>query len=145
MKNTFKSLLSIFILLGLLILCVYLFWSANPYWLYWPQQRQLAQELGVKINDYPASYAFPVGYFHSVLKVGSTTQDVHRVIQGYEKVFRCDNWYGEVYYYFSPDDSNALRFEVQSDENFRFDELRTEDENSRTISVDGCIPGSFEE
>jgi hypothetical protein len=82
--------------LALLLACIYLLWSIDPYLKYWFQQRQLANALGVSPGDFPAAYAFPVGYFHEILQPGMTMTQAHEIIRGYLKVYRCDGWYGEV-------------------------------------------------
>jgi len=112
---------------------------------YLPEQRNLARELGVNIEDYPYPDKFPTGYFSFVLKSGMSIKEVHSLIRGYTSVFRCDKAFEEIYYYFSNNDSKALRFIVYYDMDFKYDELGTEDENSRTILLDGCAPGLFEE
>jgi len=110
----------------------------NPYQ---KQQQKLAEQLGVKISDYPYPVSFPESYFVSVLQPGMTPDEVHKVIQGYEKVLNCGNA-SEIYYYFSMSDDNALRFEVfYGIDKFKFEDLQGEDTNSRTIRTVGCTEG----
>src|SRR5262249_46383763 len=133
-------------LVGFLIFCL-LWYGINiivePSY-YWIQQRMLAKELGVNIDDYPYPHAFPNGYFYSVLKPGMTIEQVHDIVKGYKKVFNCGDY--EVYYYFSSSDSHALKFESNYDlsadkQDYVFLSLEVEDSNSRTIFVDGCTSG----
>jgi hypothetical protein len=116
---------------------------ANPYWPYILEQKKLAQSLGVEINDYPASYAFPVGYFHEILQPNMTLNEVHTIVRGYISVYNCG--YKEVYYYFSKNDNRAIRFEViykpADDGEYLFLKLQTEDDNSRSIHVEKCKSG----
>jgi len=67
-------------------------------------------------------------------------EEVHRLIQGYEVAYRCPHR-REVYYYYSSNDNEALRFEVSFDENQRVLGLSGEDSNSRVISINDCSPG----
>lgn len=111
------------------------------------KQEELAITLGVRIKDYPFVTVFPLGYFYTVIKPGMTLDDVHFIIRGYEKVLRCRDsakdalYYKEVYYYFSPRDDEALRFQLFYDEQGRFLEFQGEDEDSRTIMTLGCEEG----
>lgn len=120
--------------------------KANPYWPYILQQRKLAESLGVEIADYPASYAFPAGYFHEILQPGMTLNEVHTIVKGYINVYNCG--YKEVYYYFSNNDNRAIRFEViykqVDDGEYLFLKLQTEDDNSRSIHVGNCKSGLIE-
>jgi len=100
----------------------------------------LAQELGVRIDDYPYPKDFPVGYIKTEVKPGMQIAEVHEIVRGYEKVYRCGK-YSEVYYFYSDDDWKALRVEIVYDKMKNFKELRLEDSNSRTIQVFDCIPG----
>ena len=141
MTMTRSLLPRILIVVGVLLVFGYLWTTANPFWPYWFRQRQIAQDFGVKISDYPQAYAFPVGYFRKVLKPGMPMAEVHGIVRDYESVFTCDSRNGEVYYYFSSEDARALRFEITYDRDMNFDSLGTEDVNQRTIPVDGCVPG----
>ena len=135
------TLFRILIILSLLLAFGYLWTTANPFWPYWFRQQQIAQDLGVKISDYPQANAFPVGYFRHALKPGMSIAEVHGIVRDYEAAFACDSRNGEVYYYFSSDPSGALRFEIAYDQDMNFDSLGTEDVHQRTISIDGCVPG----
>jgi hypothetical protein len=110
------------------------------------KQKDLANQLGIKITDYPYPKAFPEGYFYTVLKPGMTVDEVHHVVQDYEKVYRCRSsadtrFYSEIYYYFSVKDQGALRFEVFYDQKEKFEKLQGEDNNSSTIRTDDCEIG----
>ncbi len=104
------------------------------------QQEQLATNLGVSIDDYPYQGDFPAGYFYRVLKPGMTYEEVHHMVREYESVYRCFGT-DEIYYYFSKNDDDALRFALYYDEEGRYVELQGEDPNSRTLSLGGCSPG----
>jgi hypothetical protein len=134
-----------FVILGCFLLAAtFAVFRANPYWPHILQQKELAKDLGVQINDYPASYAFPIGYFHEILKPRMTLEEVHKIIKGYIHVYNCEN-YKEVYYFFSENDSRAIRFEVTYDQSaagkYVFLNLQTEDDNSRSIHVQECRSG----
>ena len=117
------------------------------YWPYWYEQQQLANELNVSINDYPEPYTFPEGYFVATLTSEMRIEAVHKIVLGYEKVFQCGE--SEVYYYFSENGEDALKFRIFYDENHVGEEGTflsiISQENSNTIGVDGCIPGLLEE
>jgi hypothetical protein len=105
------------------------------------QQEALAENLGVRIHDYPYPADFPVGYFYTVLRAGMTYDQVHGIVRGYLSAYQC---YGidEIYYYFSRDEHTALRFRIGYDQQGRFVELEGEDPNSRTLGVGpGCSVG----
>jgi hypothetical protein len=106
-------------------------------------QKELAIELGVEIQDYPYLHSFPSGYFHTVLKPGMTISEVHEIVRGYKKVLHCEDW-AEVYYYFSTELEHAKRFMISYDEG-KFNRFQGEDDDSRTIWTDGCLPGLIEE
>jgi hypothetical protein len=106
------------------------------------KQEALAKSLGVKIQDYPGT--FPTNYFHAVLKPNMTLDEVHDIVRGYESVSNC---YGtnELYYYFSTDKNDAIRFMLFYDEQGYFVRLEGEDPNSRTLSLgSGCPNGLLE-
>jgi hypothetical protein len=105
-------------------------------------QKVLGNDLGIQIGDTFNPF-FPIGYFDSVLKPGMDISEVHKNVIGYKKVFRC-YWGEEIYYYFSSEDDKALRFEIFYDDLGKYKELRSEDQNSRTIRVDNCEPGLLE-
>jgi hypothetical protein len=140
MKKEYKILIASISVLILAILCSTLVRSSG----YSSEQEILAQEIGIKIDDYPYPNQFPVGYFAFVLKEGMEINDVHEVIKGYTKVFKCSKAFAEVYYYFSDDDTKALRFSVHYDMNLRYIDITSEDSNSHTISLRGCTLGLFE-
>ena len=107
------------------------------------KQEELAKSLGVKVEDYPLD--FPTDYFYTILKPGLTLAEVHNIVQGYESVYNC---YGtdELYYYFSNDENDALRFEFDYDKQGHFVEMRSEDPNSRSLGGlgEGCSEGLLE-
>jgi hypothetical protein len=105
-------------------------------------QKDLAKELGVKIDDYPYRTSFPVGYFYTILQPGMSMADVHKVIQGYEKVLRCDST-SEIYYYFSSELEDAKRFQIIYDDQGEFMRLEGEEDDSRTLQTNGCVPGQI--
>jgi hypothetical protein len=107
------------------------------------QQQRLAEELGVDTQKYPITYGFPATYYHSILTEDMTIKEVHNLIRGYTKVFRCGD-HQETYYYFSDGDRTALRFEVWYDEG-KFNGIVGEDSDSRTIRIEDCEPGRLPE
>lgn len=105
------------------------------------KQEALAKSMGVRIDDYPYKVTFPVGYFDSALEPGMTYDEVHRIVRGYERVYRC---YGftEIYYYYSTNHDDAIRFGLVYDDQSQFVELRGEDPESRTLGLGpGCSVG----
>lgn len=141
-KNCLPIILIMIIGLSVIILLTALLWlNKNPYE---KKQMELANRLGVTIEDYPYESAFPEGYFFTVLKPGMTSSDVHEIIYGFEKVLYCGK-YSEIYYYYNTDDLKALRFEIIYDGAGRFVELRSEDDDSRTIRTEGCVLGLIPE
>lgn len=107
-------------------------------------QEELAKELGVEILDYPYPSSFPSGYFYSVLKPGMSLSEVHNIVQGYEKVVNCRN-VSEIYYYFSVELEQAKRFKLIYDGDGKFLRFEGEDNDSRTLRTDGCLPGLINE
>lgn len=105
-------------------------------------EEELSRELGVNLEDYPC--CFPEAYFYSVLKPGMSLRDVHEIVTEYETVYVCGPGI-EVYYYYSKDAKKARRFEIIYDDFENFYLLRAEDEDSRSIFVDGCGEGRLEE
>jgi hypothetical protein len=104
------------------------------------QQETLAKELSVKIDDYPYRASFPIGYFYIALQPGMNVQEVHSIIRGYKKAYRCKSsgvnfYYSEIYYYFSLEDLKALRFIIFYNEEGGFKRLESEDDDSRTIRI----------
>ena len=107
-------------------------------------QTDLAEKLGVKIEDYPPVEDFPGSYFWSVLKPGMDISEVHKIVIGYEQVFRCGK-HVEIYYYFSSDDDKALTFSILYDDLGRYDDMRGEgDSGRRPVPMDNCEPGLLE-
>jgi hypothetical protein len=84
------------------------------------KQQELAATLQVKINNYIDPSGFPIGYFESVLIPGMTYEEVHKIVRGYTQVLNCignDEGVGknddiEVYFYFSTEDTTAIKFDV---------------------------------
>jgi hypothetical protein len=106
-------------------------------------QADLAEELGVKINDYPFESAFPIGYFITILQPGMTTDEVHKIVIRYRKVLNCRN-ISEIYYYFSSDLKDAKRFEIIYDGQGKYIRIEGEEDNSRTLQTFGCEEGVIE-
>lgn len=132
-----KALVATALLVAVAITCA----SLTKQGPYHAAQMQLAHDLGVRITDFPYPEDFPEGYFSTVLQEGMSADQVHAIIRGYAKVFRCSSAFKEVYYYFSGSDAKALRFTIYYDMHYKYLELGTEDKNSRTISVNQCVPG----
>lgn len=107
------------------------------------KQETLAKTLGVDVNTNARSAPFPLGYFIGKLP-GSTLEEAHRLIQGYEAVYHCGGNI-EVYYYYSTNDNDALRMQVGYDDDKRVIRADGEDSNSRVISIKGCPLGRLGE
>ena len=103
-------------------------------------QLELAKKLGVRIEDYPYRTSFPAGYFYTILQPGMTIVEVHDIVQGYEKVFHCGNR-SEIYYYFSSELEDAKRFKLRYDEQGNYLDFEGEEDDSRTLQINGCEPG----
>jgi hypothetical protein len=120
-QNAFsrKLLRSLIPIVGGIILACFLFygWQLYSTWNpYQTAQQKLAQQLGVRIEDYPYPIGFPSGYYYAVLKPSMGTAEVHTIIREYAAVYHCKQ-YSEIYYYYSQDEDRALRFEIFYDEN----------------------------
>jgi hypothetical protein len=154
-----KKLLMILVFLAVMIICglAILYASSlhkNPFE---EKQEDLANKLGIRIEDYSYETAFPLGYFSTSLKPDMTINEVHNIVQGYDKVLHCGEYdkdaigtnkiyyFSEIYYYFSSDDLKALRFEIFYDRQGKFERLQSEDQDSRTIRSEGCETGLIEE
>jgi hypothetical protein len=64
---------------------------------------------------------------------------VHEIVVEYEQVFRCGDR-GELYYYYSKDEANAVRFKIIYDFDGKFHKLMGEDDSSKLYD-EGCVPG----
>ena len=113
--------------------------SWNPFILWEPQQKRLASDLGININDYPYPMYFPHGYYETKLSPGADIVKVHRIITGYSKVYKCRD--REVYYFFSSGEDYSLRIEVRYNDDLTVESINGEDEDSRTIWLGGCSEG----
>jgi hypothetical protein len=87
-----------------------------------------------------------LGYFYANLKPDMTVDEIHKIVQGYEKAYRCRSsgavyYYKEVFYYFSPDDNKALRFQIFFNKQEKFTDFQSEDDDSRMISINNCELG----
>jgi hypothetical protein len=113
------------------------------------EQLAVARDLGVNPWDYPPVYLFPRSYYRVILKPGMTMAEVHALIRGYTRVLQCksssstSSW--ELYYYFSPDDYDALRFRVIYDQQGRMKAFGEEDESSPSFLTEDCVPGRIGE
>jgi hypothetical protein len=108
------------------------------------KQLDLAERLGVSlVEDYYPTSTFPKNYFLSVLNQEMTRSEVHKIVVEYEQVYTCGKL-GELYYYYSKDEANAIRFEIRYDFDGKFRELMGEDNSSRLYDKD-CIPGPLDE
>ena len=117
--------------------------SWNPFIIWQPQQKRLAAELGVNINDFPKPMYFPEGYYETILSPKTDISEVHRTITGYSQVYNCDD--REVYYFFSPGEDFSLRIEVHYNSDLTVKSINGEDEDSRTISIGYCPRGRINE
>jgi hypothetical protein len=154
MKSHWKSYLKKTVSIGLIIVvllpalwCVFsvggLLLSWHPFIPWSSKQKRLAGELCVNINDYPYPMYFPLGYYETKLRSGTDVSDVHKTIRGYRTVFNCYD--REVYYYFSSDKYYSLRLEVWYNDDLTVAKINGEDEDSRTIFIDGCTEGQMAE
>jgi hypothetical protein len=109
------------------------------------KQEVLAEKLGVKIQDFPPEFYFPVGYFSAILKPGMSIGEVHNLVREYDKVLRCRydvNFYDrEIYYFYSDVDKYPLRFELFFDRQQKYERFQGEDRNSGSLMSDGCETG----
>ena len=70
-----------------------------------------------------------------------TYDEVHNIVRGYEGVYRCYG-FSKIYYYFSVDDNDAIRFRLTDDDQGRYTEMDGEDPDSRTLGLGpGCSVG----
>jgi hypothetical protein len=113
--------------------------NSNPYH---KQQQALAEQLGVKIEDYPYPRIFPHYYFSEILRTGMSPKEVHNIVKGYDEIFVCGD-YKEIYYYFSRNDDKALRLQIFYDNDHKYVSLQGEDDNSRYIKTEDCIYGGM--
>lgn len=127
------------IMVVLLIACAKLVSTAQET----KRQEELAQRLGVAIEDYPYADSFPGGYFYTVLRSGMSKDQVHSIVVEYEVVYTCSKW-RELYYYYSVDDNDAFRFMILYDNQGNFFRMEGEDDDSSTLSKDGCTLGLSE-
>jgi hypothetical protein len=118
-------------------------------WLFRPTEQRLAlaSKLGIGIGEYSP---FPLGYFAATLPPGSSMEMVHMTVLGYARVVQCHYANGnarEVYYFYSRNDSDALRIEIWYDELWRVTDILGEDDDSRTIYIEEgeCVPGRLGE
>jgi len=83
-----------------------------------------------------------MNYYYSILQPGMNIEEVHGIIKGQKTVYFCGDLI-EVYYFYSTDETEALRFEIFYDENGKYINLLGEDSNSRTINLDNCQLGQI--
>jgi len=104
------------------------------------EQITLGKELGVNAEEY--SNLFPIDYFHSKLTPNMSIDEVHKLIVGYKKVFRCSE-IDEFYLYFSDVPEDAIRFAVLYDErnDMKFEHIEYGDQNSGYPPIDTCKEG----
>ena len=106
-------------------------------------ERDLADQLGVSISDYPLPQLFPVGYFRDILRTSMSVAEVHATIRGYTRVLHCGD-HKEVYYFYTTNDRTTRRFQVWYKDG-HFNVLEGEDSNSHTIHVGDCEVGMLPE
>lgn len=107
------------------------------------KQRDLAERLGINLGDYPPITLFPQNYFLSVLKPQMTKSDVHEIVIGYDLALTCGSG-GELYYYYSKDKADAMRFMVFYDFDGKFHKLVGEGDSNWLYDKD-CVPGLTDE
>lgn len=106
------------------------------------EQAGLAEKLGENVENYFPAKSFPKNYFYSILQKGMTKADVHKIVVGYEAVFTCSQ-YSELYYYYSVNDSKALRFKIFYDSSGKYYKILGEDDSSKLYD-EGCFPGRLD-
>ena len=108
------------------------------------KERDLAQRLGIDRDAYPDNESFPTSYFYKTLKPGITTiKEVHEIVREYELVLQCYRG-SEVYYYYSKDDDETLRFEIWYDFDGKYSKILGENDSYR-INTESCGPGLLPE
>jgi len=108
------------------------------------RERELAQRLGIDRDAYPRKASFPSSYFYEKLKPGITTRkEVHEIVIEYELVLQCYEG-SEVYYYYSKDDDETLRFEIWYDFDGKYSKILGENDSYR-INTESCGPGLLPE
>jgi hypothetical protein len=138
-----KQQMVIFILSGIFICVIAVGYGATKYvTLRERMQIELAKHLGVRIEDYPFRSSFPSGYFYTILEPGMTIAEVQNIVQGYEKVLHCGNR-SEIYYYFSSELVDAIRFKLRYDDQGNYWDFEGEEDDSRTLQTNGCKPGTI--
>ena len=149
MKRKYLVTASLIILLGLITMCSLPSIRINlKYAMLRPQQKELAKEFGVNIQDYPYEASFPVGYFDSKLKPGMTIDEVHEIVKEYVGVFRCFHDFAELYFYYSLDEDKEIDFFIFYDTERNFRELKSIEILYNTASSGGpvaCSPGLLSE
>ena len=139
MKKTIRIILIAVCSISLLILCLFI-WHKYQVHLLKEEQIALGKNLGVNAENY--SKDFPIDYFHSKLTPYMSINDVHKLIVGYDKVFRCSE-INEFYLYFSNDPDKAIHFSImyQNWNDLRFDHMEFTDQNSGYPDIDDCKEG----
>lgn len=109
MKKKAAIITILLVLLGSCLICV-----GFPLWAnrdpYERKRANLAQELGVNLTNYPPR-GFPINYFEEAIAPRMSSEEVHKIVRGYDAVFLCDT-NRELYYFFSTDDNKADRYLV---------------------------------
>jgi hypothetical protein len=103
------------------------------------EQAELAEHLGDDVEGYFPAPSFPKNYFYSTLKPGMTKATVHKIVVEYKAVFTCSK-FSELYYYYSVNNSKAVRFKIIYDFDEKYYKIMGEDDSSNLYD-DGCIPG----
>lgn len=91
------------------------------------------------MKDYPPASAFPSSYFFYVLERGMTKKEVHEIVVEYEQAFTC-NSIDELYYYYSKDEADAMRFKIIYDFDGKYYRL-IEEGDSSIFYDEECVPG----
>ncbi len=134
------SLFILFLVITFFILQLYWIIRSIPYK---EKQNQLAETLGVDIDNY-RKIDFPSEYFSLALKRGMSIREVHHIMQGYEWVLRCYDD-SEIYFYFSSDSTNSFKYEILYDGRF-YDSLIADDVyDDSTVTTYGCVEGLLDE
>jgi len=104
------------------------------------ERRNLANLLGVSLENYPPETYFPASYFRTQLKEGMSIDEVHEIFQGYEQVYRCGK-VTEIYYFYDTEDDKADRLQVFYDWDLAYISFETEDSDSKYFNVKECELG----
>lgn len=103
------------------------------------RRERLAELIKVSLDEYPD---FPYDYFSSTLKPGMSIEEVHKVVIGYEKVFKSvdASYHCEIYFFLSSREDLATRMKITYTDDYKFARMNYDDgTDSLTIRL-GTLP-----